>query len=76
MNDSRQSVNDLAKACARSTDAAEWEEFCALPATGLAGCAAYFAAVAQRLSPSTVDDIVQEVFLKLCEQERRILRRL
>ena len=25
-------------------------------------------------SPSAVDDIVQEVFLKLCEQERRILR--
>jgi RNA polymerase sigma-70 factor (ECF subfamily) len=25
-------------------------------------------------SPATVDDIVQEVFLKLCEQERRILR--
>ncbi len=25
-------------------------------------------------SPSVVDDIVQEVFLKICEQERRILR--
>jgi len=25
-------------------------------------------------SPATVDDIVQEIFLKLCEQERRILR--
>jgi RNA polymerase sigma-70 factor (ECF subfamily) len=25
-------------------------------------------------SPAAVDDIVQEIFLKLCEQERRILR--
>ena len=75
MNDSRTTVNDLAKACARSPDAAEWEEF-------VARCMPLASLVALRVSrmwvsdPSsaTVDDIVQEVFLKLCEQERRILR--
>jgi RNA polymerase sigma-70 factor (ECF subfamily) len=71
----RRSVNDLAKACACSADAAEWEEFlrCCRPLTSL---------VVMRVarmwssgsSSATIDDIVQEVFLKLCEQERRILR--
>jgi RNA polymerase sigma-70 factor (ECF subfamily) len=69
------SVNDLAKACAESCDAAEWGEF-------VRRCAPLASLVALRVSrmwlskpsPATVDDIVQEVFLKLCEQERRILR--
>ncbi len=68
------SVNDLATACSRSVDAAEWEEF-------VRRCTPLASLVALRVSrlwlsgPSTtaVDDIVQEVFLKLCEQERRIL---
>jgi RNA polymerase sigma-70 factor (ECF subfamily) len=68
-------VNDLAKACACSADAAEWEEF-------LRRCAPLASLVAWRVarlwvngsSPAMVDDIVQEIFLKLCEQERRILR--
>ena len=75
MNDSRTSVNDLAKACARSANAAEWGEF-------VSRCVPLASLVALRVSrmwtsdPSsaTVDDIVQEVFLKLCENERRILR--
>src|SRR5580692_359264 len=75
MNDSRTSVNDLAKACARSANAAEWEDF-------VRRCVPLASLVAMRVSrmwvsdpsPATVDDIVQEVFLKLCEQERRILR--
>jgi RNA polymerase sigma-70 factor (ECF subfamily) len=70
----RTSINDLAKACAHSADAAEWEEF-------LRRCTPLASLVALRIcrqwlnapSPATVDDIVQEVFLKLCEQERRIL---
>ena len=69
------SVNDLAKACAHSSDAVEWEEF-------LRRCAPLASLVALRVSrlwmssssPATVDDIVQEIFLKLCERERRILR--
>jgi RNA polymerase sigma-70 factor (ECF subfamily) len=75
MNVFRTSVNDLAKACAHSADAAEWEEF-------LRRCTPLASLVALRVSrmwvsaasPATVEDIVQEVFLKLCEQERRILR--
>jgi RNA polymerase sigma-70 factor (ECF subfamily) len=75
MDSSSTSVNELAKACARSADAAEWEEF-------LRRCAPLVSLVALRIcrlwmnrsQPAMVDDIVQEVFLKLCEQERRILR--
>jgi len=69
------SINDLAKACARSTDAAEWEEL-------LRRCAPIASLVAARVArlwlgsstQSVVDDIAQEIFLKLCEQERSILR--
>lgn len=68
-------VNELAKACAHSTQAAEWDEF-------LQRCAPVASMVAARVArlwigtatPSIVDDIVQEVFLKLCDQDRRILR--
>jgi RNA polymerase sigma-70 factor (ECF subfamily) len=75
MNASSTSVNDLAKACAHSANAAEWEDF-------VRRCVPLASLVALRItrmwvsdpSPATVDDIVQEVFLKLCEQERRILR--
>jgi RNA polymerase sigma-70 factor (ECF subfamily) len=75
MSNSRISVNDLAKACAHSANAAEWEDF-------VGRCMPLASLVALRVSrmwvsdpsPATVDDIVQEVFLKLCEQERRILR--
>ena len=71
----RTSVNDLAKACACSADAAEWGEF-------LRRCTPLASLAVMRIarmwvtnaSAATVDDIVQEVFLKLCEQERRILR--
>ena len=75
MDHTRAPVNDLARACAESAQAAEWEEF-------LRRCWPIASLVAARVSrmwigkvvPSVVDDIVQEVFLKLCESERRILR--
>lgn len=75
MNHMDPSVNDLAKACAYSADAVEWQEL-------VRRCVPLVSLVALRISrmwvtsPSAaaVDDIVQEVFLKLCEQERRILR--
>ena len=75
MNGSSTSMNDLAKTCAHSADAAEWGEL-------VRRCAPLASLVALRIvrqwlgspSPATVDDIVQEIFLKLCEQERRILR--
>lgn len=71
----RNRVNDLAKACARSADAAEWDEFVRL-------CRPLATLVAFRISrqwvnstsSTAVDDIVQEIFVKLCEQKRRILR--
>jgi len=76
MNSANTSVNDLAKACARSADAAEWEEF-------LRRCTPLVSLVALRVcrlwmnrtQPAMVDDIVQEVFVRLCDQERRILRK-
>jgi RNA polymerase sigma-70 factor (ECF subfamily) len=75
MDRSSTSINDLAKCCAHSADATEWEEF-------MRRCARLVSLVAWRVcrlwtngaAPAMVDDIVQEVFLKLCEQERRILR--
>ena len=75
MEDTCTSVNDLAKACAVSADAAEWQDL-------VRRCVPLASLVALRVSrmwipspsPAVVDDIVQEVFLKLCEQERRILR--
>jgi RNA polymerase sigma-70 factor (ECF subfamily) len=56
-------------------DAAEWDEF-------VRRCAPLASLVALRVSrlwvreplPAAVDDIVQDTFLKLCEQDRRILR--
>ena len=75
MKDTRLTVNELAMACAHSADAAEWQDF-------VCRCVPLASLVALRVSRmwvrdpsrSTVDDIVQEVLLKLCEQERRILR--
>lgn len=75
MDELRVPINDLAKACARSTDAAEWEELLRRSAPMASLVAARVARMWLRnSSPSVVDDIVQEIFLKLCEQERRILR--
>lgn len=75
MEASRSSINDLAQACAHSADAVEWQEFLRR-STPLASLMAVricrlWTGVS---SPALVDDIVQEVFLRLCEQERRILR--
>lgn len=75
MDTSKAPVNELARACAHSADAMEWAEF-------LGQCAPIAAIVATRIAriwkrdpvSSVVDDIVQEVFLKLCDQERRVLR--
>lgn len=69
------SVNELAKVCAHSSNASEWDEF-------LRRCTPLASVIIARVvrmwtksvSPAVVDDILQEVFLKLCEGERRILR--
>jgi RNA polymerase sigma-70 factor (ECF subfamily) len=75
MSENRATINELAQICAYSADAAEWEEL-------VHRCAPLVSLVALRVSrmwmngssTAMVDDIVQEIFLKLCEQERRILR--
>jgi RNA polymerase sigma-70 factor (ECF subfamily) len=75
MNESRISVNDLAKACAYSANAAEWEEFLRRT-TPLVSLVVLRVARLWMIGspPAIVDDIVQEVFVKVCERERRILR--
>jgi RNA polymerase sigma-70 factor (ECF subfamily) len=74
MDEFRSSVNDLAQACACSGEA-EWEELLrrSTPLVSLV-VGRVSRAWMNGSSPAIVDDIVQEVFLKLCEQERRILR--
>jgi RNA polymerase sigma-70 factor (ECF subfamily) len=75
MNASFTTVNDLAKLCAHSADVPEWEDL-------VHRCSPLAIVVARRISrlwvsdpsPAIIDDIVQEVFLKLCEHDRRILR--
>lgn len=76
MTMSRAPVNELARACAQSTDTGEWSDFldrCAPVATLVAARVARMWQGAG-VSSAVIDDIVQEVFLKLCEQDRRILR--
>lgn len=71
----RFSVNELASVCAHSANEAEWREFLRriTPLTStVVGRVVRVWTNAHSAPP--VDDIVQEVFLKLCEQERRILR--
>jgi RNA polymerase sigma-70 factor (ECF subfamily) len=76
MSESSFSIDELACICAYSEESADWERlvhFC-MPMASL---------VALRVSrmwmgsssPEIVDDIVQEIFLKLCDQNRRILRK-
>ncbi len=68
-------INELARRCAHSADAAEWQEFlrvCVPVASRVAGRVARL--WMGTATAAVVDDIVQEIFLKLCEQERRILR--
>jgi len=67
-------ANRLARICAYSTKAPEWEELVRI-LSPVIELAAYRAA---RLwgegNKNTVLEIVQEVFIKVCEDERRILR--
>jgi len=65
----------LARICAYSAQAPEWEEFVGIlmPVVALSVrrvCFQY-----NDVSAATVNEIVQEVFLKLCENDRRVLRK-
>jgi RNA polymerase sigma-70 factor (ECF subfamily) len=67
-------ANRLARICAYSAQAPEWEQFVRAVTPVVALAARRVSAVWGDASEGTVSEIVQEVFLKLCEDERRILR--
>ena len=67
-------ANRLARLCAYSAEAPEWEQFVRLVTPVVALAARRVSAVWGDPSTGTVSEIVQEVFLKLCEDDRRILR--
>lgn len=67
-------ANRLARICAHSAQAPEWEQLVRLVTPGVALAARRVGSIWGDESASTVNEIVQEVFLKLCENNRRILR--
>jgi len=67
-------ANRLARICAYSAEAPEWEQFVRIVSPVVSLAARRVSAVWGDPSSATVSEIVQEVFLKLCEDERRILR--
>jgi RNA polymerase sigma-70 factor, ECF subfamily len=75
MHSSQISVNGLAQACAHSAVAAEWSELLR-QTTPLATLVAIRVARLWTTQPSAelIGEIVQEIYLKLCEHDRRILR--
>jgi DNA-directed RNA polymerase specialized sigma24 family protein len=64
----------LARICAYSAQAPEWAQFVRLVSPVIALAARRVSSVWGDPSNATVSEIVQEVFLKLCEDDRRILR--
>lgn len=70
----RSEANRLARICAYSTDDSEWERFVRTVSPVIALAARRIAANWGDFSSSTASEIVQEVFLKLCEDDRRVLR--
>jgi RNA polymerase sigma-70 factor (ECF subfamily) len=67
-------VTRLARICAYSTHAPEWVQLVRLVTPGIALTARRLSASWGDPSNATVNEIVQEVFLKLCADDRRILR--
>lgn len=70
----RRAANRLAELCAYSAEAPEWAEFVRISTPVVALAARRVGEVWGDKSTITVNEIVQEVFLKLCEDERRVLR--
>ncbi len=68
------SANRLARICAYSAHAPEWEDLVRLVTPGVSLAARRVARLWGESDPGTVNEIVQEVFLKLCENDRRVLR--
>jgi RNA polymerase sigma-70 factor, ECF subfamily len=64
----------LARICAYSGRAPEWEQFVRLVTPVVALAARRVSTIWGDDSSQSLNEIVQEVFVKLCENERRILR--
>ena len=67
-------ANRLARICAYSAQAPEWTDFVRAVWPVIALAARRVSTAWGDRSEGTVNEIVQEVFVKLCEDERRILR--
>jgi RNA polymerase sigma-70 factor (ECF subfamily) len=68
------SLEELISACAESGDAAAWEEFVRRFHALIAGVVVRTARRWGRESPSLVDDLVQDTYLKICSDRKRMLR--
>jgi len=65
---------DLIRACIESGDRAYWEEFVRRYRQVIAGVVSRTASRFGEWSPQLVDDLVQDTFLKLCDNRCRVLR--
>ena len=74
MNYTVLSSQDLLKECVTRAEAEAWEEFVRRFQPLIAGVVARTAMRWTEVSPSLVDDLVQETYLKLCTEEFRRLR--
>lgn len=68
------SSNDLARLCAQQGSAEAWQEFVRRFSQPIALSVLRVARLWGISSSSMVDDMVQEVFLRLCENNRKVLR--
>jgi RNA polymerase sigma-70 factor, ECF subfamily len=68
------STNDLARLCAAQAGTEAWEEFVRRFSRPIALSILRVGRLWRVTSPEVIDDIVQDVFLKFCEDERRVLR--
>jgi RNA polymerase sigma-70 factor (ECF subfamily) len=66
--------NDLARLCADNPGIEQWQEFVRRFSRPIALSALRVARLWGESSATFIDDIVQDVFLKFCEDDRRILR--
>jgi RNA polymerase sigma-70 factor, ECF subfamily len=68
-------ANELARICAYSAEAPEWEEFLRVTMPVVSLTVWRVAKAWGDVSQATLNEITQDVFLKLCEDERRVLRK-
>jgi RNA polymerase sigma-70 factor (ECF subfamily) len=64
----------LARICAYSAESPEWEQFVTLVIPVVTVAARRVCAAWGETEPGTAREIIQETFLKLCDEDRRVLR--